>query len=128
MCHEDDTQGLEIVAACSGKGVRDPVSGDVIQGTVLSWSYCHAVGLSNFSRRMGCNLHAPTLTEELAKIHDWLEEPGNSEQIVYIYIEDHISHITGARCSVSFPAPIKYVATARLLTTTEWLHRLQRES
>ena len=101
VCHEDDTQALEIVAACSGEGFRDPSSGNVVPETVLSWDFCHSVGLYNFSRRTGCNLLAPTLTDELATVHAWLQEPGNSEQIVYIYFEDHISYLTGARLIVS---------------------------
>ena len=103
MCHEDDNQALEIVAACSGEGFRDPASGRIVPGTVLSWKFCHTAGLYNFSRRTGCNLFAPTLTEELSKIRAWLEEPGNSEQIIYIYFEDHISHITGAHNLAVFP-------------------------
>lgn len=91
---------MALVDACSGVGFRDPSSGSTVPGTALSWEFCHAVGLYNFSRRTGCNKFAPTLTEELGTIRSWLQQPGNSDQIVYIYFEDHISHITGERASV----------------------------
>ena len=96
VCHEDDTRALEIVAACNGEGFRDPSSGQAVPGTAFNWEFCHSAGLYNFSRRTGCNMFAPTLTDELATIRSWLRQPGNADEIMYIYFEDHISRITGA--------------------------------
>ena len=94
ICHgneEGDGLGEMIVAACNGTGAM---------GVALSWDFCHAAGLYDYGGRTGCSREAPTLTQSLAEIRAWLAQPGNAEQLIYIYFEDHISGITSDRPGV----------------------------
>ena len=61
-----------------------------VQGADLR--VCHARGHSE--AHFGCTIEKP-LTDVLAEIAEWLRAPGNREQVLLLYVEDHMDDETG---------------------------------
>ncbi|CAB1104963.1 unnamed protein product [Ectocarpus sp. CCAP 1310/34] len=79
VCHTRPSSAQEIREVCSR----------------LRWYLCEALGIKDFGDDTGCSSTAPSLKETFDEISAWLDLPENSEELLFIKIEDYTGDNVG---------------------------------
>ncbi|CAM9316816.1 unnamed protein product, partial [Ectocarpus sp. 13 AM-2016] len=112
VCHTRPSSAQEIHDVCSR----------------LRWYLCEALGIKDFGDDTGCSSTAPSLKETFGEISAWLDLPENSEELLFIKIEDYTGdnvsllpdYITTVFGTEIVFGPLDFIEWNRISETEQW--------